>query len=82
LPMQATNWLIEGVTRDRAGAVLSNCQVLVFRTVDNVLVGSSQSNANGEYSIAVPTQGAHYVVAYLAGTPDVAGTTANTVTGI
>jgi hypothetical protein len=39
------------------------------------------SDAGGKYSIPVNIGIQHYAVAYLAGSPDVAGTTVNTLTG-
>ncbi len=71
---------IDGVTRDLSGAPLGNCNVFVFVTATNSLTASSVSDSQGNYSIPVTTTSACYVVAYLAGSPDVGGTTVNTVT--
>ena len=71
---------IYGVTKDSAGAVLGNCVVDLFRTATDVLVESTVSDGSGNYSFLTATPAAqHYVVAYKAGAPDVAGTTVNTL---
>lgn len=44
---------IRDVTQDASG-VLPFCKVLVFSTRDNVLVATTVSDANGNYSVTVP----------------------------
>jgi hypothetical protein len=72
---------LRGVTRDAVGNVLPNCVVKAYRTSDDVMVGEVTSSGAGVYSVDVATGVDHYLVAYLDGTPDVAGTTVNTLQG-
>lgn len=74
---------ISGVTKDSTGSPLSGCTVKLFRTVDDQLVGTQISDANGNYSFFNVVGGGlqYYVEAYKAGSPDVAGTTVNTLVG-
>lgn len=73
---------IYGVTRDSTGAVLAGCTVDLFRTADNAFIDSVVSDASGNYEFrtAGPAS-AYYAVAYLVGSPDVFGTTVNTLVG-
>jgi hypothetical protein len=82
-PRGAGGWSrITGITKDSAGAVLGGCTVRLFRTADDVEVDQAVSDAgDGTYSVGVPTDDTYYCVAYLPGSPDVAGTTVNTLTG-
>ena len=53
-----------------------------FLTETDALVRETTADSNGRYELgteyASPTQ--HYLVAYSAGSPDIAGTTVNTLT--
>jgi hypothetical protein len=72
---------ISGVTRDAADNPLGGVTVKGFRTSDDAYIGAVVSDANGNYSFPSPypsTQ--HYLVAFLAGSPDTAGSTDNTLT--
>ena len=71
-----------GVTRDSSGAPLGFCTVHAFTTADDVKRGETVSDASGNFEIRTPVNAAHYLVAYLAGSPDVAGTSPNTVTPV
>lgn len=74
---------ISGVTRNRTGTALGSCTVHLFRTSNDVEVAETTSNATtGAYSFVIASTGTHYVVAYKAGSPDVFGTTKNTLTGV
>lgn len=73
---------ISGVTRDSTGAALGNCQVQLFYTPTDTLVNEVTSDASGNYSFRVGPNIACYAVAYLAGSPDRAGTTVNTLTAV
>jgi hypothetical protein len=75
------NRLITGVTYTAAGAPLGACTVLLFRTQDNVLAQSTVSDGSGNYSFMVDPSLYYYCVFYKAGSPDVAGTTVNTLAG-
>lgn len=72
---------ISGTTKDSAGAALGNCDVVLFRTQDDSKASETQSDASGNYRMDASTALQHYAVAYKAGSPDVAGTTVNTLTG-
>lgn len=74
--------LISGVTRDQGGAPLGLCAVHLFRTSDDAEIAQTTSAANGSFSFAAATGVAYYIVAYLAGSPDVTGATVNTLTGV
>jgi hypothetical protein len=80
----AEQHLISGVTRDAGGAPLGNCVVECFQTSTNALVDRFVSDAFGNFAltVAAPYTGINYfLVAYKPGSPDVAGTTVNTLTG-
>lgn len=72
---------IKGVTYDANGAVLANAIVQGFVTATDTFVGEVTSNTDGTYILPTnnPSSAQHYVVAYKAGSPDVAGTTVNTL---
>lgn len=73
---------ISGQTKDSAGAPLGGCTVDLFVTATDVRIETVTSNADGYFYFKSPAQAAtHYVVAYKAGAPDVAGTTLNTLVG-
>jgi hypothetical protein len=82
-PLGAGGWSnITGITKDSTGAVLGGCTVHVYRTSDDLERDQVTSDAgNGTYTIGVDTDATHYCVAYKAGSPDVAGTTVNTLIG-
>ena len=70
---------IRGVTRDATGAPLAGCVVHLFRTADDVKIGTTTSDAGGNYAFLLAPGIPCYCVAYLAGTPDRCGTTINTL---
>lgn len=71
---------IVGITRDNVGNPLGGCTVKRFRTSDDVLLSSTTSDGSGNYSLPGDTSPS-YLVAYKAGSPDVAGVTVNTIVG-
>ena len=75
-------WGISGVTRDVNGTPIGNVICRLFLTSDNTLQDTATSDANGNFSIYTPSTASHYIVAYKTGTPDIEGTTVNTLTGI
>jgi hypothetical protein len=83
LPYPPTYFRIVGTTKDSTGAVLGNCVVDWFDTPTDVRLGTTTSDANGlfEFRSAGQPPNAYYLVAYKAGSPDVAGTTVNTLVG-
>lgn len=60
----------------------ANAIVQGFRTSDDAFVGEVQANTDGTYTLGTQngTGVAHYLIAYKPGSPDIAGTTVNTLT--
>lgn len=78
-PGAFVNFEISGVSRDSTGAVLGDCTIDLFQTGGDILTQSTVSNVSGNFSFSNPGTGAFYIVAYKTGSPDVAGTTVNTL---
>lgn len=74
-------YALSGVTKDGTGTPLANVVVQEFRTDDDSYVHQTTSDANGAYSLPASNVLPHYLVAYKAGSPDVAGTTRNDLVG-
>jgi hypothetical protein len=74
--------VITGVTRDNTGAPLGGVTVDAFDTLTDTKKATTISDAFGNYIIYVPTVSPHYLVGYLAGSPDLAGTTQNILVGV
>lgn len=84
-------YAVVGVAKDSTGAVLGGCVVDLFQIFDPT--GTSEpptvwrartvsDPVTGAYRFDVPSEGYNYqAVAYLAGAPDVAGVTVNTLRG-
>jgi hypothetical protein len=75
-------YYIIGVTKDNTGAPLGSCVLVLFRTADNSIAALGLSDASGNYVFVASPALTHYLVAYKSGSPDVAGTTVNTLIGI
>jgi hypothetical protein len=74
------NWILAGVTRGLHGQPLGLCNVFVYDSVTDGFMGSGTSDASGNYTVTLSSSGNNlFAVAYLAGTPDLAGTTVNTL---
>lgn len=71
---------IVGVSRDAAGSPLGNCVVKVYRTEDDSVVATVQSDGSGNWTAYPNAPGPYYYVEYKAGSPDVFGTSPNTNT--
>ena len=72
---------IRGTTKDSTGAALASVALELFR-VDGTLVERLTSDGSGNYVTSPVGLGQLYQVdAYKTGSPDVAGTTANTLQG-
>lgn len=83
-PKTPSRYIITGTTRDSTGAPLGNCAVELFETQNpSVVRAQTTSDANGLFTVVstVPPL-AFFLVAYLPGSPDVAGTTVNTLTTV
>ena len=72
---------ITGVTKDSTGAPLGNCVVHLFRTSDDALMYQTTSDGSGNFVFTCGLD-SYYIVAYLPGSPDVAGVTLNTLQGV
>lgn len=91
-PKGKKEFLISGVSRDSAGAILGSCIVDLYRVFDPT--GASEPPAQwyrrttsdastGAYSFSVPSNGWTFqVISYKAGGTDVAGVTKNTLVGV
>lgn len=72
---------ISGTTRDANGDPLPFCTIQGFLTGDDTYVRAVVSDMGGNYVFTTQYTAAHYLVAYKADSPDVAGTSVNTLTG-
>jgi len=79
--MAGDNWELSGVTRDSTGAPLGNCTVhLFYASTDQFISAQISDPTTGAFTFQIGNNaGPFYVTAYLAGTPDVAGTSLNTL---
>jgi len=74
-------WVISGITKDSTVAALPNCIVQLFNTNNDTFIAEVVSNSIGYYEFTLDGNvNPKYAVAYLVGSPDVAGTTINTLT--
>lgn len=74
------NGSLVGITRDLNEAPLGNCTVDMFKTLTDEKVATVVSDGQGNFAFNIaPVSGPFYLVAYLVGSPDVAGTTVNTL---
>lgn len=73
---------IRGTCVDSGGTEVAGAIVQGFRTSDDAYVGQDVTRLDGTYTLATDTAAGtqHYLVAYKPGSPDVAGTTVNTLT--
>jgi hypothetical protein len=74
-------YLIAGTTTDQVGSALGNCIVYLYRTSDDLYIAQTVSNATGQFVHYALGGVQYYLVAYKPGSPDVVGTTLNTLTG-
>lgn len=77
---QGLNFL-RGTCKDSGGTVVANAIVQGFVAATDAFVGQVQGNTDGTYTLGTEQlkSTAHYLVAYKAGSPDIAGTTVNTL---
>lgn len=77
---------IKGQCVDASGNVAAGAIVQAFRTSDDAFAGQVNANStDGHFDVPTPFPGVnHYLVAYKPGSPDIGGTTVNTLvpTGI
>ena len=80
-PGQQSLKFIKGLCVDTSDAPLMGAAMHAFRTSDDAYAGYEvESREDGSYDLPTNFPGvAHYVVAYLPGSPDRSGTTVNTL---
>jgi hypothetical protein len=73
---------IKGTCVDASEVAIAGAIVQGFVTATDAYVGEVQSNLDGTYTLGTETLPGvqHYLVAYKPGSPDIAGTTVNTLT--
>jgi hypothetical protein len=77
-----TKRFIKGTCVDSVDAPVANAIVQGFVTATDAYVGEVTANNDGTYTLGTETIAGvqHYLVAYKPGSPDIAGTTVNTLT--
>ena len=77
-----TKRFLRGTCVDSVDAPVANAIVQGFVTSTDAFVGEVTANTDGTYTLGTETVAGvqHYLVAYKAGSPDIAGTTVNTLT--
>lgn len=72
---------LRGLCKDATDAVVANATVQAFVTATDAYAGEGISLNDGTYYVGVEQSAAtpHYLVAYKVGSPDIAGTTVNTL---
>jgi hypothetical protein len=77
------SFIISGVTRDSVGTPLGNCAVHLFESATDIEVSEVVSDGSGNFTFNIGNNaGFFYIVAYKAGSPDVSGTTLNTLVAV
>jgi hypothetical protein len=84
LEVPGPSWKIEGITKDETGAAAGGYTVYLFNVTSGtpILVKTTISDGAGLYSFTVESGQSYWVVDYKAGTPDKAGATLNTLSGV
>ena len=71
---------VVGVTRDSYGSPLGGVTVKLYQTSSDLMVASVVSDPLGNYTVTTPFYpDQHYLVFYKSGSPDVFGTSVNTL---
>ncbi|MGD0591086.1 MAG: hypothetical protein ABSA44_09845 [Bacteroidota bacterium] len=73
------SYKITGTTKDSSGNALAGCTVHLFDASVDILISIVQSDASGAFMFLVSPSTTCYILAYKTGSPDVAGTTVNTL---
>lgn len=81
-PGASANTAILGVTRDSTGSALGSCVVELFQTGGEIITAKTVSDAAGAFRFDQPGSGPFFLVAYKPGSPDLAGTTVNTLIAV
>lgn len=83
-----SRWFISGITKDSVGSPLAGCRVVALLTdkdlvnpdiLANPIIAETVSDGSGNYSIQVPGVGPFMIYATLAGSPNKAGITLDSV---
>ena len=73
-------WVVSGITRDKDGVALGSCTVHLFQTQGDLELAETISDAVGAFSFSLSgNANPCYLVAYLAGSPDVVGSSVTTL---
>jgi hypothetical protein len=76
----ASSFTISGIAYDSTGSTpQAGAVVDLFRTAGDVLEQSTVSDSSGAFWFSQMQAGPFYIVAYKPGSPDIAGTTVNTI---
>ena len=79
-PQFKGSFSISGITRDASGVALGECAVDLFLSAEDTLVAQTVSDGSGNYSFVVNGNSQNYYIrAYKVGSPDMAGTSVNTL---
>lgn len=76
------NWTIRGFSYDANGIRLAFATVNLFETATNQWVATTTSGSDSVYFFTVDKTKTYFEVFYKAGSPDVYGTTVNTLMGV
>lgn len=81
--MRGVSWGLSGVTKDGTGSVLGSSVVTLYYSDTKQPISSVLSDTStGAWSFNVGPNKSYYAVAYKQGSPDVAGTTVNTLSPV
>ena len=83
-PQFTGSFSISGVTRDSSGVALASCRVDLFQAdAFRTRIATTTSDGSGNFSLTVSqNSGAFFLRAYKSGSPDVAGTSVDTLTAV
>jgi hypothetical protein len=70
-----------GFSRDASGGVIAGVTVKCMLTATDTKQSEAVSDADGLFVVSTAEAGGHYLIFYKTGTPDIAGTTVNTLLG-
>ena len=70
-----------GFSRDASGGVIAGVTVKCMLTSTDTKQSEAVSDANGLFVVSTAEAGGHYLIFYKTGTPDISGTTVNTLLG-
>lgn len=74
-----STFTLSGNCLDKNGSPVSGATVNVFDTATNTLQGTATSASDGTWTVTLGIAGPLYAAAYHANSPDIAGTTVNTL---